>query len=95
MGLNLKLSFGLVLLAVCGVLYYNAFVANQPCKHKLHHMNDTDKIPLTDSMMQRLIKALSIKTVSSLESQDKNAILDYIKFIRKGNFSQRISKNPF
>lgn len=89
MGLNLKLSFGMVMLGLFGVLYYNAFVANQPCKHTLHPVRETDKIPLTDSMLARIRQALSIKTISSFDSQDKKTLLDYVEFIRKGKFYQK------
>lgn len=85
MGLNLKLASGLVLFALCSVVYYKAFIANQPCHHTLHPMNEADKLPLTDTMIQRLLQALSIKTISSFEHQNQSAIEDYIRFIQKGS----------
>jgi len=81
---NLKLAILISLVVLFGVLYYRAFILNQPCKHVLNPMREEDKIQLNDQIMNRLRKALTIKTISSFEHQNISAIVDFIKFIREG-----------
>lgn len=66
------------------ILYYNAFILNQPCRHKLNPINESQKIQLSEEIKTRLQNALSIRTISSQENQNTSANIDYINFIRKG-----------
>lgn len=84
MALNLKASIFIVLAIISTILYYNAYIANQPCRHKLASLKESDKIQLQKAMIDRLMSSLAIKTISNFNSQNKTNFIQYIEFIRKG-----------
>lgn len=88
MKLKMKIALLAVLAISFGILYFNAYVLNQPCSHSVSPLNEADKIPLNEQTIDRLRKALSIRTISSHESQDHSALKEFIKFIRTGFLSK-------
>jgi hypothetical protein len=71
-----------ILLVVC---LYRAFVIIKPCSHKIENIKAADRIDLDETMQNRLIEALKIKTITFNEnSQNITAIEIFGKFIRDG-----------
>ena len=89
MSFKKKLQKLIVLIFIVFVIFfsaliYKAYVINQPCKHNLEKINDSNRIKVTDQQIKRLQEALRFKTVSfSHLSQNISAIVDYGTFIRK------------
>lgn len=92
--MSLKLIISVGVLGLFAVLYYNAYVVNQPCRHTLTPLDESEKIPLSQQVLGRISKALSIRTISSFENQNKSAVVEFAKLIRKGTLpSGKVSIN--
>ena len=74
----------IVLVILFSTLIYKAYVINQPCKHNIEKMNDSDRIKVTQDQIKRLQEALRIQTVSfSNLIQNTSAVDKFGKFIRE------------
>jgi hypothetical protein len=83
---NIALLIALIAAILLAVAIYNAYVINKPCHHGIKALDEKDKLKLDAAMIERMQKALKIKTISYADKQDKSKLVEYINFIRKGRF---------